>query len=100
MAKKKDRAKLADYRFAGALDSGAGDGKGRQRREAFDFARIDPGARPFLSGDKTADKAAVASLALELDHLQDLLYADRRFKLLVVLQGTDTSGKDGTIRGV
>jgi len=100
LAKKKDRAKLADYRFAGALDSGAGDGKGRQRREAFDFARIDPGARPFLSGDKTADKAAVASLALELDHLQDLLYADRRFKLLVVLQGTDTSGKDGTIRGV
>ncbi|HEV7915432.1 MAG TPA: PPK2 family polyphosphate kinase, partial [Albitalea sp.] len=27
-------------------------------------------------------------------------YADRRFRLLVVLQGTDTSGKDGTIRGV
>jgi PPK2 family polyphosphate:nucleotide phosphotransferase len=32
--------------------------------------------------------------------LQNLFYADRRFKLLVVLQGTDTSGKDGTIRGV
>ena len=29
-----------------------------------------------------------------------MLYADRRFKLLIVLQGTDTSGKDGTIRGV
>jgi PPK2 family polyphosphate:nucleotide phosphotransferase len=29
-----------------------------------------------------------------------VLWADRRFKLLVVLQGTDTSGKDGTIRGV
>ncbi len=29
-----------------------------------------------------------------------MLYADRRFKVLVVLQGTDTSGKDGTIRGV
>ena len=29
-----------------------------------------------------------------------MFYADRRFKLLVVLQGTDTSGKDGTIRGV
>ena len=29
-----------------------------------------------------------------------MLFADRRFKVLVVLQGTDTSGKDGTIRGV
>jgi PPK2 family polyphosphate:nucleotide phosphotransferase len=29
-----------------------------------------------------------------------VFYADKRFKLLVVLQGTDTSGKDGTLRGV
>ena len=32
--------------------------------------------------------------------MQNLFYADKRFKLLVVLQGTDTSGKDGTLRGV
>jgi hypothetical protein len=37
---------------------------------------------------------------VELDALQNLFYADRRFKLLVVLQGLDTSGKDGTLRGV
>src|SRR4029079_2664671 len=36
----------------------------------------------------------------DIDRLQDMLFADRRFKMLVVLQGTDTSGKDGTIRGV
>jgi polyphosphate kinase 2 (PPK2 family) len=42
----------------------------------------------------------VESLALELDELQNLFYADKRYKLLVILQGTDTSGKDGTIRGV
>jgi PPK2 family polyphosphate:nucleotide phosphotransferase len=54
----------------------------------------------FGSGDKASDKAATAALALELDELQNLFYADKRFKLLVVLQGTDTSGKDGTIRGV
>ncbi len=59
-----------------------------------------PSDKPFSSGDKTQDKAAVEALALELDTLQDLFYADRRHKLLVVLQGTDTSGKDGTIRGV
>ena len=40
------------------------------------------------------------SIAQELDTLQNLFYADKRYKLLVILQGTDTSGKDGTIRGV
>ena len=68
--------------------------------KGFDLRRFDPAARPFSSGDKLADRAATAALALELDTLQDLFYADRRFKLLVILQGTDTSGKDGTIRGV
>ncbi len=67
---------------------------------AFDLAGISPGAKPYSTGDKQADKAAVEALALELDTLQNLFYADRRFKLLVVLQGTDTSGKDGTLRGV
>jgi PPK2 family polyphosphate:nucleotide phosphotransferase len=42
----------------------------------------------------------VEALAGELDALQNVLYADRRHKLLVVLQGTDTSGKDGTLRSV
>ena len=59
-----------------------------------------PSEKPFSSGDKAQDKAAVEALAIELDTLQDLFYADRRHKLLVVLQGTDTSGKDGSIRGV
>jgi PPK2 family polyphosphate:nucleotide phosphotransferase len=72
------------------------DGKARP----FSLEKCDPSARPYSSGDKTNDKAAVDALAVELDTLQDLFYADRRHKLLVVLQGTDTSGKDGTIRGV
>jgi len=38
--------------------------------------------------------------AAEIDALQNRLFADRRHALLVVLQGVDTSGKDGTIRGV
>ena len=61
---------------------------------------FDPAAKPFSSGDKKADIAATEAIATELDGLQNLFYADRRFKLLVILQGTDTSGKDGTIRGV
>ena len=70
------------------------------RGSAFDLTRVDPKARLLGSGDKAADKAAVVALADEIDRLQDLFYADRRHKLLVVLQGTDTAGKDGTIRGV
>ncbi|GKS76084.1 polyphosphate--nucleotide phosphotransferase [Acidovorax sp. SUPP950] len=66
----------------------------------LDLARFDPAAKPFSQGDKASDKARVEALALELDTLQDLLYADKRYKLLVILQGTDTSGKDGTVRGV
>jgi PPK2 family polyphosphate:nucleotide phosphotransferase len=61
---------------------------------------FDPGAKPFSTGNKQKDKAAIEALAVELDELQNLFYADKRYKLLVVLQGTDTSGKDGTLRGV
>jgi PPK2 family polyphosphate:nucleotide phosphotransferase len=86
---------LSDFQHAAA---GKGKDKGDARR--FDLGRFDPSSKPFSSGDKAADQARVAELALALDGLQDLFYADRRFKLLVVLQGTDTSGKDGTIRGV
>jgi PPK2 family polyphosphate:nucleotide phosphotransferase len=68
-----------------------------KKRSLKDF---DPAAKPFSSGDKQKDVAATEALAIELDGLQNLFYADKRFKLLVVLQGTDTSGKDGTVRGV
>ena len=70
------------------------------KAKAFSLEKCEPSAKPFSSGDKAKDKEAIDALAVELDTLQDLFYADCRHKLLVVLQGTDTSGKDGTIRGV
>lgn len=85
---------LDDFRWSGAGAAGIG------ADATFELTRYDPGAKPFSSGDKGDDKDAVDQLAEEIDTLQDLLYADRRFKVLVVLQGTDTAGKDGTIRGV
>jgi PPK2 family polyphosphate:nucleotide phosphotransferase len=88
----KQTPSLADYQFSAALAKGA--------TSRFDLKRFDPAAKPFGSGDKARDKLAAAALATELDELQNLFYADRRFRLLVVLQGTDTAGKDGTIRGV
>jgi PPK2 family polyphosphate:nucleotide phosphotransferase len=72
------------------------DGKGNP----FSLSGLKASAKPFSNGDKADGKVSVDDLAIELDTLQDLFYADRRYKLLVVLQGTDTSGKDGTIRGV
>jgi len=68
--------------------------------ERFSLAALDPGEKPFSSGDKAADRVRVDELAQELDALQNLFYADRRHKLLIVLQGLDTSGKDGTLRAV
>src|SRR6267378_421931 len=42
----------------------------------------------------------LAKLRDELAELQGLLYAESRRSLLIILQGMDTSGKDGTIRHV
>jgi PPK2 family polyphosphate:nucleotide phosphotransferase len=53
-----------------------------------------------LFGDEQETKAATAALAKDIDTLQDRLYAEGSRALLVILQGTDTSGKDGTIRSV
>ncbi|KQO26030.1 PPK2 family polyphosphate kinase [Acidovorax sp. Leaf78] len=80
-------------------DDGKDGSRGKPQR-GVSLGDYDPGAKPFSLGGKAQDKAAVDALAAELDTLQDLFYADKRYKLLVVLQGTDTSGKDGTIRGV
>ena len=74
--------------------------KKEKKRDACTLADFDPAAKPFSSGDKERDQAAVETLAMALDVLQNLFYADKRYKLLVILQGTDTSGKDGTLRGV
>ncbi len=64
------------------------------------LGKFDPSAKPFSLGDKERDRAAVLALGAEIDALQERFFIDKRYKLLVVLQGTDTSGKDGTVRGV
>jgi PPK2 family polyphosphate:nucleotide phosphotransferase len=71
-----------------------------QPRRGFSLRKLDSGATPFSGGDKDQDKAQVERLAAEVDALQNLFHADGRYGLLVVLQGLDTAGKDGTIRNV
>jgi PPK2 family polyphosphate:nucleotide phosphotransferase len=59
----------------------------------------DPGdTGPYKSADEVAVK--LKEHIDELDRLQNLLYAESRRALLIVLQGMDASGKDGTIRHV
>jgi PPK2 family polyphosphate:nucleotide phosphotransferase len=42
----------------------------------------------------------LAKLSAELTHSQELLYAASEVAVLIILQGRDTSGKDGTIKSV
>jgi len=53
----------------------------------------------LLPDKKAAQKVRSAQLE-RLQQLQDLLYADQRYALLLIFQGTDASGKDSTIKHV
>jgi len=53
-----------------------------------------------LFPDRDAAEEATKENAKAIDALQDALWAERSRALLVVLQGMDTSGKDGTVRAV
>jgi len=50
------------------------------------------------SGDELHDRLDAATE--ELGELHDVLYADRRYAVLVILQGRDASGKDSTVKRV
>jgi PPK2 family polyphosphate:nucleotide phosphotransferase len=67
---------------------------------SFGLKTVDPAAQPLSLGSEDLDKAEVEKLAKRLADLRDMFHADRRFRLLVVLQGLDASGKDGTMRHV
>ena len=53
-----------------------------------------------FNGDRSAGKTALKGLNNQLEELQELLYAEGKQKILIVLQAMDTGGKDGTIRHV
>jgi PPK2 family polyphosphate:nucleotide phosphotransferase len=81
------------------------------KSHGFGRYRVKPGLRVSLDGieanetrafrgGKREAEDAIGSLNRKLDELQELLYAEHRHQVLIVLQGMDTSGKDGTIRHV
>ena len=50
--------------------------------------------------EKEEANARFIEITKELGELQEILYASRQNSVLIILQGMDTSGKDGTIKGV
>ncbi len=50
--------------------------------------------------DKASAKDILRTIQKRLDRLQEILYAEGKHALLIVLQALDTGGKDGTIRKV
>lgn len=54
----------------------------------------------FFPVNKTRGKDLMKQFALQIDELQELLYAEGKQRLLIVFQAMDTGGKDGTIRSV
>lgn len=60
----------------------------------------DPNETGEFKGSKQEGLAQVEKLNGKLEEFQELLYAERKHRLLVILQAMDTGGKDGVIRRV
>ncbi|TVP56423.1 MAG: polyphosphate kinase 2 family protein [Gemmatimonadales bacterium] len=66
----------------------------------FRMAEVDPSERLTHDEGKSLGKEYLEELTLRLRELQELLYAQGKHRLLVVLQAMDSGGKDGVIRHV
>ena len=65
-----------------------------------DLSKWDPEDLSEFDGNKEEGRAALAYLNGKLTELQEILYAEHKHKVLIVLQAMDTGGKDGAIRHV
>jgi len=69
-------------------------------RSTLDLDHFDARDTSAFKGDKKRGIKALRAITGELVELQRVLWAQHEHRLLVVLQGMDTAGKDGTIRHV
>ncbi len=65
-----------------------------------DLSERDPRSTGDYEGAKKDGRRLHDELNHRLEDLQEVFYAEGRHRLLIVLQATDTGGKDGTIRNV
>lgn len=66
----------------------------------FQIDDLDPATTFGLDIEKDDAKGLLANGIKRLAELQERLYAQRRCSILLILQGMDTSGKDGVIKHV
>ncbi len=66
----------------------------------INLSEWDPNDQKYFDSGKEAGKLHLVALNNELMALQETLYAEHKHKILLILQGMDTSGKDGTIEHV
>ena len=64
------------------------------------LGKRDPADRSAFSGGRKKAETQQQKLDEELRALQEVFYAQRKHKMLLVLQAMDTGGKDGVIRQV
>ena len=61
------------------------------------MGRWNPGDTSGFDGKKEDALKESEKLVKKMEELQELLYAEHKHKVLIVLQAMDTGGKDGTI---
>ena len=68
--------------------------------EKIKLEKLDPADRSAYEGDKEKAQEDLAKLNDKLEEYQEMLYAEHKHRVLIVLQAMDTGGKDGVIRRV
>ena len=66
----------------------------------FSLSNFDAENKSIFNGDKAQAALVLEEVTKEINALQDILYAQGKHKVLLVLQGMDASGKDGTVKHV
>jgi PPK2 family polyphosphate:nucleotide phosphotransferase len=87
--KKQDRKKVTNFAGRYRVDKGS----------KFKLKDVDPGETPGLKSDEQAEKLLAAGINV-ISHLQEKLYAQEQWSLLLIFQAMDAAGKDGTIKHV
>jgi PPK2 family polyphosphate:nucleotide phosphotransferase len=68
--------------------------------EKINLSKWDPNETSEFKGRKEEALPEIAGLTKRLGELQELLFAENKHPVLIVLQAMDTGGKDGTLRSV
>jgi PPK2 family polyphosphate:nucleotide phosphotransferase len=71
-----------------------------QTDKHFDLKNFDADDQSLWKDGKKSARNEIKKLREKLIDLQQVLYAENKHKLLIILQAMDTGGKDGTIRSI